>query len=171
MFPFSFFRFVPEVVSSGPAGGQLVSQFSVSREDNEVIQLHTSQQPPPAPYIHARHVVRCTQTELGAHFHAHTDNTDVHSFAKQKARVRGRVILEALLFVQAHCSWSLNRLSNKHTLWLESRQCCLFFMCACLMIVSVGILKNAMSLASYAQKEKSASGLNCSKVMGLIVKC
>lgn len=46
-----------------------------------------------------------------------------------------------------------------------------FFMCACLMIVSVGILKNAMSLASYAQKEKSASGLNCSKVMGLIVKC
>lgn len=54
----SAFRFVPEVVPSGPAGGQFVPQLLVSREDNEVLQLHPSQQSPPAPDIHARHVVR-----------------------------------------------------------------------------------------------------------------
>lgn len=53
----SVFRLVPEVVSSGPAGGQLVPQFLVSREDNEVIQLYTGQQSPSAPDIHACHVV------------------------------------------------------------------------------------------------------------------
>lgn len=50
-------RPVPEAVSSGPAGGQLVPQLLISREDNEVIQLHTGQQSPSAPDIHARHVV------------------------------------------------------------------------------------------------------------------
>lgn len=66
-FCFSVFRFIPEVVPSGPAGGQLVPQFPVSREDNEVLQLYTGQQSTSAPHIHARHVVRaqrasCTRT-------------------------------------------------------------------------------------------------------------
>lgn len=53
----SVFRLVPEVVSSGPAGGQLVPQFLVSREDNEVVQLYTGQQSSSAPDIHACYVV------------------------------------------------------------------------------------------------------------------
>lgn len=55
-------RFVPEVVSPGPAGGQLVPQFPISREDNEVVQLYAGQQPTPAPHVHARYVVRRTDT-------------------------------------------------------------------------------------------------------------
>lgn len=102
----SAYRFVPEVVSSGPAGGQLVPQFPVSREDNEVIQLYTGQQSPSAPYIHARHVVRRTQTELRARFHARRC-TDVLGFVEQKARGRGSV-------------WT-----NSKALWMTAtRPCC-----------------------------------------------
>lgn len=69
----SVFRFVPEVVSSGPVGGQLVPQFPISREDNEIVQLYTGQQPPSAPYIHARHVVSHMLMELRGLVYIHTD--------------------------------------------------------------------------------------------------
>lgn len=90
-------RFVPEVVSSGPAGGQPVPQFPVSGEDNEVIQLHAGQQSTSAPYIHARHVVRHTHQKRGfrARFHA-CRYTDVLSFTLQKAWGR------AFVFVHLH---------------------------------------------------------------------
>lgn len=82
----SVFRLVPEVVPSGPAGGQLVPQFPASREDNEVVQLHTGQQSTSAPYIHARHVVRHTETEHRK-LHAHR-HTDVLCFVEQKAKAK-----------------------------------------------------------------------------------
>lgn len=59
-------RSVPEAVSSGLAGGQLVPKLPASREDNEVVQLYSSQQPPSAPHLHARHVVSRARAELGA---------------------------------------------------------------------------------------------------------
>lgn len=98
----SVFRFVPEVVSSGPAGGQLVPQFPVSREDNEVIQLYAGQQSPSAPYIHARHVVRHTQTAKGLVFWTNR-YADVLGFVEQKARGRSTVIHRAFY---VHTHWS-----------------------------------------------------------------
>lgn len=97
LFALSVFRFVPEVISSGPAGGQLVSQFPFSREDNEVIQLYTGQQSPSAPYIHACHVVRHTQTALTHRY------PDVLGCVEQKAWGK-TVIQKALLFVHTHLS-------------------------------------------------------------------
>lgn len=93
-------RFVPEVVSSGPAGGQLVPQFPVSREDNEVIQLHTGQQSTSAPYIYARHVVRRTQkNSSGLVSCTQTHRCPLLCRAEGK-RKRNK----ALLFVHTHCS-------------------------------------------------------------------
>lgn len=62
LLPLFHLRSVPEAVSSGLAGGQLVPQLPASGEDNEVVQLYARQQPPPAPHVHARHVVRRTAT-------------------------------------------------------------------------------------------------------------
>ena len=50
-------RSLPKTLQTGPVGGESVSQFSTGRKDHEVLQLHSRQQPTPAPHLHARDVV------------------------------------------------------------------------------------------------------------------
>lgn len=54
---FSALRSLPEALQTGPVGGKSVSKFPAGREDHAVVQLHPSQQPAPAPHLHARNVV------------------------------------------------------------------------------------------------------------------
>lgn len=57
LYVFSAPRSLPKALQTGPAGGESVSKFSAGRKDHEVLQLHSRQQPAPAPHVHARDVV------------------------------------------------------------------------------------------------------------------
>lgn len=179
----SAYRFVPEVVSSGPAGGQLVPQFPVSREDNEVIQLYTGQQSPSAPYIHARHVVRRTQTELRARFHARRC-TDVLGFVEQKARGRGSVWTNSkalwMTATRPCCSDTLKLKDERTSLNIHSliRQetdsavlfmVCIFNDCKWWLLKSCREIKKYYQIGHLCTNGKSASGLICPKVMCLFI--